>query len=126
MALPQFQKSGVTTVTLEKGRSLPLSEPINPAQNIGIAGGGQVKVANFGTAEQLRQVVITNVSETNRNAVLSFLQHANVNYSQNSFTFVDENSTSRTVRLWNASGLDFPKKKGGLYDIKLTLRDEIT
>ena len=126
MALPQFQKSGVTTFTFAKSRALPLNEPINPAQNIGLAGGGQVKVANLGTAEQLRQVVVSNVSKTNRDNLLSLIQHANVNYSQNSFTFVDENSASHTVRLWNAQGLDFPQKKGGLYDIKLTLRDEIT
>ena len=126
MALPQFTKSGVTSYTFAKSRALPLSEPINPAQTVGIAGGGQVKVADYGDAEQLRQVAVNNVSKTSRDNLLTFLQHANVNYSQNSFTFVDENSVSHVVRLWNAQGLDFPQKKGDLYEIKLTLRDEIT
>ena len=82
MALPTFEKSGVTNFTFEKERSLPISEPINPAQNIGIAGGGQVKVVNYGDAEQLRKVIVNNISKTNRNALLTFLQDSNINYSQ--------------------------------------------
>ncbi|MDP6587055.1 MAG: hypothetical protein QF535_20550 [Anaerolineales bacterium] len=126
MALPKFEHASVTNFTFEKERSLPLNEPINPAQNIGLAGGGQVKVANYGDAEQLRQVVVNNVSKSNRDALLIFLQNSNINYSQGTFTFRDENNSTHTVRLWKASGLDFPRVKGGLYNIKLTLRDEIT
>lgn len=125
-SLPQFTKGGTpSNFTFEKGRYLPVNEPINPNQNIGVAGGGAVKVVDHGTAEQLREVVINNVSATNRNALLTFLQHANVNYTEHTFTFVDEEANSHTVRLWKAEGLDLPQVRGGLYNIRLLLRDEI-
>ena len=126
MALPKFEHASVTNFTFEKERSLPISEPINPSQNIGVAGGGQVKVVNYGDAEQLRNVSVNNVSKTNRDALLTFIQNSNINYSLGTFTFRDENNSTHVVRLWNAKGLDFPAVKGGLYNIKLTLRDEIT
>tara|TARA_Y100000310_G_scaffold181652_1_gene181635 strand:+ start:1309 stop:1689 length:381 start_codon:yes stop_codon:yes gene_type:complete len=126
MALPSFEHGSVTNFTFEKERSLPISEPINPSQNIGVAGGGQVKVVNYGDAEQLRQVVVNNISKTNRDALLTFLQNSNINYSLGTFIFRDENNSTHTVRLWNAKGLNFPAVKGGLYNVKLTLRDEIT
>jgi len=126
MALPKFEHASVTDFTFEKERSLPISEPINPSQNIGVAGGGQVKVVNYGDAEQLRNVSVNNVSKTNRDALLTFIQNSNINYSLGTFTFRDENNSTHTVRLWNAKGLDFPAVKGGLYNIKLTLRDEIS
>jgi len=128
MANPKFVKSGnaYSPFTFEKGRTMPVKEPINPNQTIGKAVGGAVKVANHGTAEQLREIEIKNVSETNRNNLIGFIQDSTVNYSLNTFTFVDEDSTSHTVRLWNAKKLIFPQTKGGLFKIKLTVRDEIT
>jgi len=126
-ALPQFTKTSnsYTPFTFEKGRYLPVNEPINPNQDIGIGGGGAVKVVDHGTAEQLREIVINNVSATNRNNLLGFLQDATVNYTENTFTFIDEAEDSHTVRLWKAEGLDFPQVRGGLYNIRLLLRDEI-
>ena len=127
MALPQFTKASnaYTPFTFEKGRYLPVNEPINPNQDIGIAGGGAVKVVDHGTAEQLYEIVINNVSATNRNNLLGFLQDSFVNYTENTFTFVDEDTNSYTVRLWKAEGLDFPHVRGGLYNIRLLLRVEI-
>ena len=127
MPLPQLTKTSnsYTPFTFEKGRYLPVNEPINPNQDIGIAGGGSVKVADHGDAEQLREIVINNVSATNRDNLLGFLQDSTVNYSENTFVFIDEESTSHTVRLWKAKGLDFPQVRGGLYNIRLLLRDEI-
>ena len=127
MALPQFTKASnaYTPFTFEKSRYLPVNEPINPNQDIGIAGGGAVKVVDHGTAEQLYEIVINNVSATNRNNLLGFLQDSFVNYTENTFTFVDEDTNSHTVRLWKAEGLDFPQVRGGLYNIRLLLRVEI-
>jgi len=128
MALPIFTKSGATgsPLTLAKGRFLPVSDPYKPRQLRGVAGGGQVKVADLGTADHFFEIVMNRVSKSDRNALITFLQHANVNYAQNTFTFTDEDSTAFTVRYWNSSGLNFPRVKGNLYNIKLTLRVEIT
>ncbi len=126
-ALPQFTKASnaYTPFTFEKARFLPVNEPINPNQDIGIAGGGAVKVVDHGTAEQLREIIINNVSKTNRDNLLGFLQDSYVNYTEHTFTFIDEAENSHTVRLWKSEGLDLPQVRGGLYNIRLLLRDEI-
>ncbi len=127
-AAPIFTKTGATgsPLTLEKGRFLPVSDPYEPRQLRGVAGGGQVKIADLGTADHFFDIKINRVSKAHRNAIIAFLQHANVNYAQNTFTFTDEDGTAWTVRYWNSSGLDFPHVKGNLYNIKLTLKVEIT
>ena len=104
MALPIFTKTGATgsPLTLPKGRFLPVSDPYTPRQIIGTAGGGQVKVADLGTADHIFEITINRVSKTDRNAIITFLQHANVNYAQNTFTFTDEDSTAWTVRYCNS------------------------
>jgi len=128
MALPKFTKIGAdhSPLILPKGRFLPTADPYTPRQLRGVAGGGQVKVADLGTADHTFTVVINRISKTDRNNLIEFLQHANVNYAQNTFTFTDEDATEWTVRFWDAKGIDFPRVKGNLYNIKLTLRVEIT
>jgi len=127
-AEPIFTKTGTTgsPLTIEKGRFLPVSDPFRPRQLRGVAGGGQTKVADLGTADHFFEIRINRVSETNRNAIITFLQHANVNYAQNTFTFTDEDSVAHTVRYWNSAGLDFPRSRGNLYNITITLKVEIT
>ncbi len=129
MANPQFTKTtnAYTPFEFDKARFKPINTPINPNQIIGVAGGNQVKVADLGDEEELFVIVINRISETNRNNLLGFLQDSTVNYSLNTFTFIDEDSVSTTVRLWSVKGLDFPSVKGGdLYNVKLLLRKEIT
>jgi len=128
MALPILTKAGAdnSPLTLPKGRFLPASEPRIPNQSIGKAGGGQVKVANLGTTERFWRVKMTGVVKAKRDDIIEFFEHANVNWSLNTFTFTDENSTAFTVRLWNPRNIDFPLGKGGLYSLNLLLRQEIT
>jgi hypothetical protein len=128
MAKPQFTKTAnaYTPFVFEKARFLPANQPITPRQLIGIAGGGRVKVTDLGDPDEFFEIRINRISKTNRDNLLGFLQDATVNYSLYTFTFVDEDSASHTVRLWDSEGLDFPKVRGGLYNIKLLLRKEIT
>jgi len=127
MALPQLTKAGnaYTPFTFEKGRFLPVSEPDQPRQLRGIAGGGQVKIADLGDPEEYFDIIINRVSKTNRDNLEGFITDSTVNYSENTFTFVDENSTSHTVRWWS-DNLNNPQVKGGLYNLRLILRKEIT
>ncbi len=128
MAKPQFTKSGnsYTPFIFEKARFLPANQPITPRQIISVAGGGRVKVTDLGDPDEFFEIRINRVSKTNRDNLLGFIQDATVNYSLYTFTFIDEDSVSHTVRLWDTDGLDFPKVRGGLYNISLTLRKEIT
>jgi len=124
MSLPTFTKSGVTTYTFQKAPFLPYKTPIEPHQNVGIAGGGQVLVANKGTAIQFIEIVLNRISVTSRNNLLTFIQNSAINYSLNTFTYTDHASNTYTVRLWNLKGIDFPLVRGGLYNVRMMLRVE--
>lgn len=132
MPLPQFTKTSnaYSPFTFEKARFLPANEPLNPNQVIGIAGGGQVKVANLGDVEEMFHIRVLRVSKTNRDNLLGFLADSTVNYALNSFTFVDESSVSHTVRLLVAGAgnqsIDVPRVSGGLYNLDFWLRKEVT
>ena len=128
MALSIWTKTGATgsPLTLPKGNFYPVSDPYVPRQLRGVAGGGQVKIADLGTADHFLPIRMNRVSASKRNAMIAFLQHANVNYAQNSFTYTNEAGTSFTVRYWNASGIDWPAVKGTLYNIEVLLKVEIT
>jgi len=127
-SLPILTKTGATgsPLTLDKGRFLPANEPRNIAQDRGIAGGGQVKVVSYGDTERFFKVKIDRISKSNRDALITFFEDANVEWGLNTITFTDENSTNYTVRLWNIKGIDFPQVKGGFYNIDLLFRQEIT
>ncbi len=125
MTLSTFTKTGVTTYTFPKGTALPFSQPITPNQIIGVTGGGSIKVANLGDAEQQFIIALNRVTKTERDNLLAFIQDANINYSQYTFTYTDEHSVARTVRFWETEGLDFPQVSGGLYNINIILREEI-
>ena len=125
MPLPQFTKTSnpLSPFTFEKGRYLPVSEVIKPNQNFSKSGGSAIKVTDHGAEERFREIIINNVSETNRNNLLDFLADSTVNYGQFTFTFIDEVSNSHIVNLWQWEGLDAPRVRGGLYNIRLLLRD---
>ena len=126
MSKPIFTKSGnaYSPFTFEKCRFLPANEPITANQIIGISGGNQVKVADLGGNEKIYNIVINRVSETNRNNLLGFIQDSTVNYKENTFTFTDENGTDYEVRYWG-DVTDFPKVRGGLYNLVLPVRVEV-
>ena len=128
MAKPKLTKAGnaYSVFTFEKGRFLPVHTQIKPNQIIGKAGGGQVQVADLGDAEEFFDIVNNRVSKTNRDNLIGFIQDATVDYSLLTFTFTDEDANDITVRYWDSEGLDYPKVRGGLYNIKLRLRKEIT
>ena len=127
MPLPQFTQGGnaFTPFTFEKARFAPIKSPIIPAQDIGKSGGGALKIINYGDAEQLWELRILRVTPTNKDNLLGFLADATVNYAKHAFTFIDEDSNSETVRCISKS-IDFPQIKGGLCNIILTVRKEIT
>ncbi len=124
-SLPVFTDKDSTTYTFPKARFLPVNEPIRPNQLVGKAGGGQIKITDLGTAERTFPIVLLRVSATARNNLISWFQDPSVNYKQFAFTFTDEDSNNYTVRL-DSDVLDFPHAKGDLYNIRFTLREEIS
>lgn len=129
MPIPRFTKTAnsQSPFDFDRGRFLPVNEPRVPNIIIGKAGGGQIKAAFLGTTERFWKIVINRVSKTNRDNLIAFFEDNTVNWSLKTFTFRDESSNTFTVRLWNTSGIDFPQVHGGnLYNISITVREEIT
>jgi hypothetical protein len=127
---PRFYHATAGTVDLARGIVYPYNKDgvRSPIQKIGVAVGGAVKVMDLGNVEYTWKIGIKGENETNRDALLTFLSHASINYAENTFTFYPEGiaGSSYTVRLWDITGIDFPRTKANLYDIEITLRKEIT
>jgi len=121
-------KAGATgsPLTLDNGSSFPLSNPLEINQIVDVSGGGQPKVFDLENEAQFRAVNIKLVSKTNRDALLTFLAHANVRYRANTITLTDEYGATHTVRLWSKK-IDFPEVQGdgtARCNIKMMFRDE--
>jgi hypothetical protein len=98
MALPSFQKTGVTTLSFAKGYVFPHTRPPRPRQKIGRAAGGQIYVATLGDRDQEFHLEFLHMPTSQRTAALAFLDDSRVDWSGNTFTFVDHDATSYTVR----------------------------
>ena len=126
MSAPTLSKTGVATFIFDKARTFPVSSPVNPQQILDVAGSGQPKVADLGAEEQLIHVKSDNMSETNRDELLTFLRDSLINWSANPFTWTDEDSNTSLVRYWNSKGLlnatEINKDK---YSVITTLKVEI-
>lgn len=126
---PVFYHAAAGMVSLSRGLIYPYNETgeLRPLQKIGVTEGGAIKVMDFGMVERFWDVKIKNESKEKRDALLAFFADSNINYAAGTFTFYPEglNGTYYTVRLWSISGIDFPQRYSGLYDINITLREEI-
>lgn len=126
MSQPTFTKSGVATFTFDRARSFPVDQPIKRIQIVGEAVAGQVKVADLGVEKQFIDIIADNLSTTNRDELITFLQDSDINWQGNWFTFTDEDSNTYTVRYWNSGGLlNHPEVQDNLVSIKIRLKVEI-
>ena len=126
MSAPTLSKTGVATFIFDKARTFPVSSPVNPQQILDVAGSGQPKVADLGAEEQLIHVKSDNMSETNRDELLTFLRDSLINWSTNPFTWTDEGGNTSLVRYWNSKGiLDPQEKHDDKYSVLITLQVEI-
>jgi hypothetical protein len=98
MALPSFQKTGVTTLSFSKCYAFPYRKPTRPRQKIGRAEGGQMYVATLGARDQEFELSFLHMPEATYTAALTFLDSPNIDWSAQTFTFVDHDATSWTVR----------------------------
>jgi len=123
MALPEFQKTGVTTVTFDRGRVFPISEPIEVYQHRYDTEGLNTKVISYNVQNDFINAPFTGLSAANKTALETFFQHVNVNWSESDFTFVDENSQSRTVRLWQ-DRFNMVENSPNRFSVSFLLKDE--
>jgi len=119
-----FSKTGVTTFTFPKGNKLPISHIYQPNQIVGVGGGGNVKVATLGSLIEIWTIVLERISKADHDLLVAFFSDTNINWQENTFTWTDELSIPRTVRLWEAGSLNFPIGAGLLRNIQFKLRTE--
>ena len=119
MAAPQFQKSGYSTITLSKV-IFPLRRPQTKVQVIERTAGGAIQVENLGVTLHTRVLPMARMTDAEV-AALRTWHDTTANGAVNTFTFVDEDSTSHTVR-WIDDTLDPPEvAPGGRHNAEITL-----
>lgn len=122
-----FQKSGLSDLTLERGRVFPVREPITINQDNYLTEAMNPKVVDYGSTLQLLRVTFKGLSEDNYsgtiNGLKTWFSSSQVNWMENSFTMIDELGTIRTVRLWQKQ-FDMRSISPNRYSITLTLLEE--
>lgn len=124
MAYPILSKTGVPTVTFPRGPGFPSDLLFTPRQIVTTSEAGQVRVATLSVAEQTLTVIFKGLPESTITALLTFLQHALVNWAAHTVTYTDVDGVAWTVRVINTS---FARSQvtAGLYDATLQLRKEL-
>jgi hypothetical protein len=108
MALPQFVKTGLTTITWTRSYILPYQRPLKPRQRVGRTDGGQFYVATLGSADQEFILQFEQMPATDWALATAWLNSTTINWAANTFTFIDTAGTSYTVRC-----LDFEDEQVG-------------
>lgn len=98
MALPQFIKAGVPTVTLSKEYTFPDVSPKIMNQFIGISDANTVQVAIIGAPLTTIMLSFQQLTTVDRDNLEAFFANPLVYYSKYEFTFVDAHSVSHNVR----------------------------
>ena len=122
-----FIKSGLSNLTLERGRLFPISTPIEINQDRYLTEDNNAKVVDYGSDLDLWELNFNYLSVDNYNGSVNGLktwfESSQVNWSMNNFTLTDENGVAHTVRLWQKS-FNMPRHGSGRYSISLILLKE--
>lgn len=121
MPLPQFSRSGLTTLVFTKGVVYPYKRPVLYHQKRLVSGGGVVRVAKTGQPDRLTMIRFERLVEADYTGLRDWLEA--VNASGLTFTFTDHVPVSRVVRWWDDT-FDMEQGPGRLYAVTLTLRQE--
>jgi hypothetical protein len=122
--LPSFSKPGVPTVTLTRGQTWPAQTSIETGQVVALTEGTQALAYKFALPRWRYTVQFPGLSQSDFDALWAFLTHPLVDYSQQSFTWVDERGISRQVRWLTDSAFTWQETSAGRLDVTLVLREE--
>jgi len=121
-----FQKTGLPDLTIERGRVYPLNNPTEINQDRYLTESNHDVIVNYGNHAKFLELELKFLSKDNYdgaiNGLKNWFESSQINYSENSFTLIDELGYSRTVRLWQGE-FDMPENFSGRYSIKLTLKE---
>jgi len=128
MASIVFSASGMSDLTLERGRAVPYSpENIEANQDNYLTESNNPKVIDYGNDLEMISLSFQHLSKDNYdgaiNGLKTWFENANINWMENSFTLTDENGASHTVRLWSKRWRMI-RGRGGRYSVTLPLLKE--
>lgn len=123
-----FSKSGMSNLTLERGRLFPFSEgDIEINQDRYLTEDNNPIVINYGDNLELVVLSFSFLTKDNYdgavNGLKTWFEDSNIEWSSNSFTLTDENGVAHTVRYWDDK-FSMPKNVNGRYSGKLILLKE--
>jgi hypothetical protein len=128
MAKITFIKGGLSNLTMERGRSIPLSMPIEINQELYQTESMNAKVIDYGSKATYIKMEFRFLSKDNYdgavNGLSTWFNSSQINWCSNSFTMVDESGVSHTVRLWQTNW-DMPRDiNNNRYSVVFILKKE--
>ena len=121
MAGITFSKTGMTTLTLSRGRSFPVSAPLTFHQIRTVSEAQTVRIATMAPPTQYIRVVCQFLTQDEADALLAWFQDGTINGGAATFTLTDEAGTDYEVRLWQDT-LEIPQTSLGFSSVDLLLR----
>lgn len=122
-----FKKSGLSDLTIERGRVYPVRQPIQINQERYLTESMNPKVIGYGSTLETIILEFVGLTRDNydgaTNGIKTWLSSSTINWSENSFTLVDERGDTHTVRYWSDT-FDMPRVYGNRYSTTLTLLKE--
>jgi len=123
-----FQKTGMSDLTLENGRLVPFSpDEIEINQDKYLTESNNAKIIVYGANLELLKLKFKNLPKDNYdgsiNGLKTWFSNSIINWLANSFTLLDENGISYTVRLWQ-NKFKTIKSSNERYVIELLLKKE--
>ena len=122
-----FSASGMSNLTLERGRLYPLSKPTEINQELNLTDDMNPKVTDYGGTAKYWKLMFNYLSKDNYdgsvNGLKTWFEDSNINWCATSFTLTDENGVAHTVRLWQKA-FDMPEHGSSRYSIAFTLLEE--
>jgi DNA-binding beta-propeller fold protein YncE len=118
---------GANSFTFSKGRSFPISDPVQVNVLTDTTDGGQMYAYNKGITEKLFNLVYEKLSAIDFTNFENWLSTIAVGPA-NTFTMTDENGVNHTVRLLDTKNplqADGEDANGFLYSGTIQLREEI-
>lgn len=127
MAKIVFQKSGLSDLTLERGRIFPVSSPIQVNQERYLTESLNAKVVVYSPSASFMEFKLAGISKDNfdgaTNGLKTWFESSQVNWSENSFTLLDEDNVEHTVRLWQDE-LNVEEISPNRYQVTLLFKEE--
>ena len=119
MANPKFTKTGYSDLSFGRGLLYPVEKPQQVLQAVDRTAGGSLQVENLGVTLNSRLLRLRGLSGTIFTNLRTW--HSTVaNGAVNTFTYVDEDGTSHTVR-WLDDTLNMPEYFNGRYSVEIVL-----